>query len=222
MRSSSGTRAAAPASGVPSSTSSDSGDALADYGSGSAASSVSGGGAGGRPRLHLLPRSAGSAAPGSLPAAGGGARASSVFGAAKPREEVLKQRGLDPAVVEAATELRRLQAVAAGSYSIASDAGERGTRPRGSNGDGGDGWHTVVAGHGRRGAAARRLAEEEQLLVGAADDGFNPFFAPSGGPQRAPGGGFGVAVPPPTAFERDIMRAGRGVGWERHQAPLAL
>lgn len=67
-------------SGNYSSTSSDSGDAPVDIGSGSAASSLTGG----RPRLHLLPRGS---SLGDSNSGGGaaGARKPSVFGNAKPR-----------------------------------------------------------------------------------------------------------------------------------------
>lgn len=78
-------------SGNYSSTSSDSGDAAPDHGSGSAAGSTASSVGGGRPRLHLLPRGSGvsdSFAGTGAASSGAGARKASVFGDAKPREEV--------------------------------------------------------------------------------------------------------------------------------------
>lgn len=158
----------AAASGNYSSTSSDSGDAPADHSAGSAAGSVAGSVSGGRPRLNLLPRrssmldsaTAGSAA---------GARKPSVFGEAKPREEVLKQRGLDPALVDAAVEVGRRQAEVPAARQ--GSAGDRANLE--------DEWHTV-SGHGRKGAAVYR---EARALP--EDDGFNPFFDGSAQPKTA-------------------------------------
>lgn len=138
----------APASGSYSSTSSsDSGEAPAPE-SGSAASSVSGG----RPRLNLLPRGASNSASGSATTAA--SRKPSVFGEAKPREEVLKNRGLDPSLVDAAAASRQV------SLS--------------SRGSGDEEWHTV---HRGRAVAAHR---EERVVRD--DDVFNPFFGGSSNP----------------------------------------
>jgi hypothetical protein len=179
----------AAASGNYSSTSSDSGDAPADYSAGSTAGSVASSVSAGRPRLNLLPR--GSSVPDSATAgSSAGARKPSVFGEAKPREEVLKQRGLDPALVDATVEVGRRQAEVPAARQ--GSAGDRGSLE--------DDWHTV-SGHGRKGAAVYREVPE--------DDGFNPFFDSSAKPKAASRSEYG-AVPPASAFSRDIMREGYG------------
>lgn len=174
----------ATCSGNYSSTSSDSGDAPIDHGSaaGSAASSFSS-----RPRLNLLPRGSSGLADGAGTAAataagGSGARKASVFGDAKPREEVLKQRGLDPALVDARVEMRAGMPPAAAC--------------QGSAGADDDDWHTV-SGHGRKGSSAAQ--REVRGLPDAG--GLDPFFGgvrPSyfkGGRHsgRAAGMGYGDA-----------------------------
>jgi hypothetical protein len=151
-------------------TSSDSGDVPADAGSGyaSAASSVSGS----RPRLQLLPRgSSGLGASGGGAASAGSASASapaadaprkaSVFGDARPREQVLRERGLDPAAVDAASELHRLQAAAG-------RGDERGGSRFGGGGEQEEEWHTV-SGHGRRGVRRAEQREEGAMMI-------DPFF----------------------------------------------
>lgn len=169
----------ATCNGNYSSTSSDSGDAPAYQGStaGSAASSFSSG----RPRLNLLPRGSSGLADGAVSAAaGGGARKASVFGDAKPREDVLKQRGLDPALVDARVEMRAGMPPAAVC--------------QGSTGADDDDWHTV-SGHGRKGAAAQR--EVRGLPdVGGLDpffDGMRPSYYEGGRHSGRDGMGYGNA-----------------------------
>lgn len=170
----------APCSGNYSSTSSDSGDAPVDQGSaaGSAASSFSSG----RPRLNLLPRGSSGLADGAVTAAaGGGARKASVFGDAKPREDVLKQRGLDPALVDARVEMRAGMPPAAVC--------------QGSTGADDDDWHTV-SGHGRKGAAAQREVRGLPHRGGLDPffGGMRPSYYESGRHSGRDGMGYGDAA----------------------------
>lgn len=177
----------AAASGNYSSTSSDSGDAPADHSAGSTAGSVASSVSTGRPRLNLLPRGS------SVPDSAAGGRKPSVFGEAKPREEVLKQRGLDPALVDAAAEVGRRQAEVPAARQVSV-----GDRASGEND-----WYQV-SGHGRKGAAVSR-----EMHTLPEDDGFNPFFDSSAKLQAANYSEY-AAVPPASALSRDIMREGYG------------
>jgi hypothetical protein len=187
------------ANGSYSSTSSDSGDAPVDHGSttGSTASSVNGG----RPRLHLLPR--GSSLTDSASTGAAGARKPSVFGDAKPREEVLKDRGLDPSLVDAAVEVGRKQQDSAPARQ--GSAGDRASHPSYISRVEEE-WHTV-AGHGRKGSAVQRQEHGMPQL-----DAFDPFFGSGSGSIAAKPttNREYVAGPPPRAFSRDIMRDGYG------------
>lgn len=195
--------AAVSASGNYSSTSSDSGDAPAEHGSGSTAGSVASSVGGGRPRLNLLPR--GSSLPDSSAGASAtaGARKPSVFGDAKPREEVLKQRGLDPALVDAAVEIGRAHADAP-----AARQGSMGDRVSRRSEE--DEWHQVSA-HGRKGSAAHR---DVRTLP---EDAFDPFFGNNGSAKITSHSEY-VSVPPARASSRDYMREGYG-GSRHHGSP---
>lgn len=181
-------------SGTYSSTSSDSGDTPADHGSGSMAGSTASSVTGGRPRLQLLPRSSSLVGGNSSAPAGAGARKASVFGDAKPREEVLRGRGLDPALVDAGmiSPKRSDSATTRPGFSTARrvDSEE-------------DEWHTV-AGHGRKGSAA---TSRDGVLLPGADD-FDPFF----GSGSARPSCSNAPLPPARAFSRDIMRDGYAAG----------
>lgn len=181
-------------SGTYSSTSSDSGDAPADHGSGSMAGSTASSVTGGRPRLQLLPRGSSLVGGNSSAPAGTGARKASVFGEAKPREEVLKGRGLDPALVDAGiiSPKRSDSATTRPGFSTARSMGSED-----------DEWHTV-AGHGRKGSAA---ASRDGVLLPGADD-FDPFF----GSGSARPSYSDAPLPPARAFSRDIMRDGYAAG----------
>jgi hypothetical protein len=88
------------------------------------------------------------------------------------REEVLKERGLDPALVDAAADLGLTRRQVDGSTARMGSAGDRGNNglaSRGSAGADDDEWHTV-SGHGRKGSSAQR---GDSVLV---DGGFDPFF----------------------------------------------
>jgi hypothetical protein len=124
-----------------------------------------------------------------------------VFGEAKPREEVLKGRGLDPSLVDAAVEIGRKQhdSAPARQGSAADRASHASYTSRAE-----DEWHTV-AGHGRKGAAARQEQGMPEL------DAFDPFFGSSSGSIAAkPSSRDYVSVPPPRAFSHDIMCDGYG------------
>ena len=154
------------------------------------------GAAGGRPKLNLLPRSSSGAAADAAAAA----KAASVFGAARPREEVLKQRGVDPLAVEAAGQ--RLSEAALARHG----AGARGSSRSGSVVSGEDAdWHTV-GGRKQRG-----------LGDGGSDAGFggaggDPFFGGGGGGSWGGQGGGGY-----TRGGRYEEREGHGEGYGRQQ-----
>jgi hypothetical protein len=87
-----------------------------------------------RPRLKLAPRTAPTDGNAAAAATDGGARKSSnPFGAARPREEVLKEKGVDPAALEAA-------AAGSGAVSPARTA----TPPLGGSAAAAGAWRTAA------------------------------------------------------------------------------
>jgi hypothetical protein len=186
---------AVPDAPRPATSSSDDSSDVADHASsGSAASST---GAGGRPRLNLLPRTGSSAAAGADMC-----RKSSVFGAAKPREEVLKDRGINLVEVDQHIDGPRLSGqpgTDAGATRL-TNVGQPASNPHGSvYNSGDDDWHTVTT--GRKGKASagdgRRLLADRDVV--------DPFFGSSAGsfgtgPAADVGG---------RAFAQDIMRNGK-------------
>jgi hypothetical protein len=110
-----------------------------------------GGGDAGRPRLALAPRSR---PLDDAPSAAAPSKAASIFGAAKPREEVLRGRGVEPSSLDSA----------GGSYG-GSFVHSRPLSAAVAAGGAGDEWHTV--GKARRGGAGGEggaLALEDPLL----------------------------------------------------------
>eukprot|EP00775_Hariotina_reticulata_P011822 gene11822-11966_t len=123
-------------------------------------------------------------------------RLATVFGAAKPREEVLKERGIDPAQADQLTDSVRLSDTGGTKLSsvgqVASDSyGSYGGLHNGEDHD----WHTVTAGRkGKAGDGHRLLAEADVV---------DPFFGPSAGsfgPAADAGG---------RASGNNIMRLGK-------------
>lgn len=199
--------AGTPGARVPSSSTSDSGSTdTAEHSCGSVASSA-GGGLHARPRLHLQPRStplAGGAASGSAGSSGAApSRASSVFGGAKPREEVLRARGVDPLRDELERELRL-----AGDAAAAAPGGGRGADE--------DEWHTVTGRRGRAGGhdALAGGRDAGWSLVHGGGGGAPAFGSPAaGGGWAGRGGGGGVA-------EEEV--AGEGAGIFRRALPMRV
>lgn len=129
---------------------------------------------------------------------------SPVIASALHNMQVLKERGVDPTAVDAAVELGRKlsDGSTARQGSLADRASRLGTTHN-SMGTEDDEWHTV-SGHGRKVAAAQR---DSRLLPEG--DAFDPFFGTSGFTKASNQSSF-VAVPPASAFSRDIMRDGYG------------
>lgn len=158
--------------------------------------------ASGRPRLNLLPRSSSGVERVGSTASEDGKYKPSVFGTAKPREEVLKGRGVDPVNLD----LPRNNSTTSGTTRLSEAAVAKLGGSYNSNGRYGSSYSSVsgadeewqVAGHGRRGSSklGQDTSTSAALLLGG-----DPFFGSSSRSYN---------VPAPRAFDRDIMRDGRG------------
>lgn len=168
--------------------------------------------AGARPRLNLQPRTKplpvpaagpGPAAPAAaaaavpVPVAGDGAqRAHNPFGAARPREEVLRERGApDPSERDTRLTNGALYAASAGSGGALRAAAGAGSARGGSVASGGsdeDQWHTV----GKGGRSSKPPASGADVGNALLDPASDPFFS-------GRHGGSGVAI---------VGRSGRAFG----------
>lgn len=161
--------------------------------------------ASGRPRLNLKPGGSTDSERLGSTVAEELKRKASLFGAAKPREEVLKERGVHPVDADpgvrtsriASSTTRLSEAAVAKLGGTFGGVGRHGGSHSSVSGVD-DEWQ--VAGHGRKGSS--KLASDggdsaAQLL------GDDPFF---GSCSK------GFAVPAPRAFDREIMRDNRGYG----------
>jgi collagen type III alpha len=128
-----------------------------------------------------------------------------VFGAARPREEVLKERGVDPLEVEGLAERQRLSEGSLAHHSGGSfkHGGSRGGSMLGSEGD--DEWHTVGGG-ARRGRGS--ASGEPSLLSDVGGFRADPFF---GG-----GGSGGRQLPPPAKGFASYEERGGSGHWQGH------
>jgi hypothetical protein len=157
--------------------------------------------ASGRPRLNLLPRGSSGVERIESNASDEGKHKPSLFGAAKPREEVLKGRGIDPLDLDlpransTASGTTRLSEAAVAKLGGNYDSNRRFIGSHSSVSGADDDWQ--VAGHGRRGSS--KLSQDAHssaaLLLGD-----NPFFGSSNKSYM---------VPAPRTFDRDIMRDGK-------------
>lgn len=148
----------------------------------------------GRPRLNLLPRGSSNAAAEMESAA----RKASVFGAAKPKDlpDPVLLDGAGPGRIGSGVQSRLSEAVVARLGSGPDGNGARwGGGSSVSGGDREDDWQTA----GRKGSKATKTAD-----AGLAFDD-DPFFGSHSRSSYVP-------VPAPRAFDREIMRDGRGYG----------